>query len=160
MLRSRPSHLLSHHLAPILLCALAFSLQAEEPVLPKLPKIKNPHSVAGLFYPMRAVRLSQQGRVLVEFAISPEGRAVDVTVAAAEPQGVFDDTVTSYIRGLQFDVPTNWEASGAALLKYHISFAFLLRPCRDGVPCDDIPQFPADSSVTITRPPVAPAPKH
>jgi TonB family protein len=160
MLRSPPAHLLSHHLAAILLLALAFSLQAEEPVVPKLPTLKSPHSVVGLFYPERAVRLGQQGRVLVEFAISPKGRPVDVAVTAAEPQGVFNDTVTSYIRALQFDVPTDWEASGAARVKYHISFVFLLRPCREGVPCDDIVQFPADSSVMITRPPLAPAPKH
>jgi TonB family protein len=101
------------------------------------------------YYPAPAKRLSQEGRVLVAFKISSAGRAVDIRIAAAEPQVVFDGTVTALIRGLEFTVPSDWEASGRSHREYTFSFVFRLSPCL--APCEPLAPFPADyMPVTIT----------
>jgi TonB family protein len=110
-----------------------------------------------MFYPAQALRLNQQGRALVEFSISARGRTSDVAIVSAEPPGIFDSTVAKFVRELQFDVPGNWMASGGPQHKYHLSFVFLLRPCRDPTPCDQIASFPADDTYTVTTAPL-PAP--
>ena len=149
MLRLLPLHLLALSLVTSLACIAS---NADEAAPLKVPHIK---SFSGLFYPNSAKRLDQQGRVLVEFAISPKGRVTDLVVASAEPPGVFDSAVTTYVRALQFDVPSDWGASGAASHKFHFSFLFLLRPCRETGPCQELEPLPADQSVTVKTAPLA-----
>jgi len=96
----------------------------------------------------------------VEFAISAKGRVTDFAVTSAEPPGVFDSVVTAYVRALQFDVPSDWEASGGAAHKFHFGFVFLLRPCRDGGPCQELEPLPADQSFTVKTEPLALPTKH
>jgi TonB family protein len=152
MPHSRILRLSSYCVAVMLSCIFCSPLQADDAEGAKLPKFK-PGALG--YYPNAALRLSQQGRVLVEFEISPEGRAVDLTITSSEPQGVFDKTVTMYVLGGQFDVPSDWETSGGTHRRYHMSFLFLLRPCRATGPCEELAPFPADGSVTVTRPPLA-----
>ena len=72
----------------ILSLALGTSL-ADEASAPKLPKILKQRRDAD-WYP-DALRLKQQeGRVLVEFQISPEGQAVKVDIVSSEPRRAFD----------------------------------------------------------------------
>jgi TonB family protein len=152
------SYLLPLGLA-VMLCVFGAFSPADEAPSPKLPALKK-SGLPALFYPAPARRLSQQGRVLVEFAISPKGRVVDASVTSADPRGVFDDTAISYVRALEFDVPADWESSGGPNHRYHFSFVFLFRPCLDTTPCEELAPLPADRSVTVTTPPLAPAPGH
>lgn len=151
MLQSALSRLLPY--GAILSFMLGLSSQADEVASPKLPQLVRP---IDLYYPEPARRLNQQGRVLVEFQISRKGRAVDATIVSAEPQKVFDRVVTEYMRAVEYSVPGDWEASGGSHHKYRISFVFLLRPCREGEPCEEPAGFPADTSVTVTGSPLAP----
>jgi TonB family protein len=148
MLRLPPVHLLALSLVAALVCV---SSRADETAPVKVPHIKN---FSGLFYPNSAKRLDQQGRVLLEFAISAKGRATDLAVTSAEPPGVFDGVVAKYVQALQFEVPSDWEASGGARRKFHFGFLFLLRPCRDTGPCEELEPFPADQSFTVKTAPL------
>ena len=122
--------------------------QADEPQSLKLPNLKSTRMLAA-WYPDRARRLDQQGRVLVEFEISLKGRVVNPKIISAEPSDVFEGTVTALVRGWEYDVPSNWESSGGTTHLFRVGFIFLLRPCRATGPCNVTP-FPADTSVTIT----------
>jgi TonB family protein len=144
-------------------CVLCCPLRAEEAELPTLPKPITVPCLNDDFYPSPAMRLGQEGRVLVEFKISSKGRAVDVRIAAAEPQGVFDRSVIGFMRCMEFAVPTDWEASGGTHHEYTISFVFRLRPCPGSVPREEPVTFPADYRpiiVTGSTICVAPPAKH
>src|ERR1700752_3441026 len=115
MLRIQPA--LGRCLLAALTWAVCSPVHSDDSQERPIPHIKN---FSGLFYPAVAKRLSQQGRILVEFEISPKGRVVGLTVVSAEPQGIFDPAVTRYVQALQFDVPGDWEASGGAHHKYRL----------------------------------------
>jgi TonB family protein len=148
--------LLALCLAALPLCVVSVSSGADETAPLKLPAVKKMASRVA-FYPTQAKRLNQQGRALVEFSISQQGRTTNVLVSSAEPPGVFDSTVMEFVRELQFDVPGDWVASGGPQHKYHVSFVFLFRPCRNAAPCEEIAPFPADNTIRITTAPL-PAP--
>ena len=153
MLRIQPA--LRRCLLAAVTWALCPAVHSDEPQPQPIPHTKNS---SGLFYPAVARRLSQQGRVLVEFEISPKGQVVGLAVLSAEPQGMFDPAVTRYVQALQFDVPGDWEASGGTHHKYRLSFVFLLRPCTPSGPCQELEQFPADMPFKITTEPLPPPP--
>jgi len=151
---------LRRQLGALLLCALSYPSLADEPGSVKLPAGKNYRSlVSDSWYPQRARRLSQQGRVLVEFGISSKGRAVDITVPSSEPAGVFDKTATTFVRAVEFDVPRDWEVSDASHHRFRLSFVFLLRPCLDTGSCEEVAQFPSDGNFTVTEVPLTPPPR-
>lgn len=109
-------------------------------------------------YPPVARRRGLQGRVLVEFTISPTGRVNDPpTVLAAEPENaaVLQDGALMYMRAVRFAVPADWQAAGGPSRKFRFSFVFLLRPCRQNDACDEpAPYFGADRWFTISASPV------
>jgi TonB family protein len=158
MLRSHLSVLLACCLAAGLSSALCSSSRADQVDSPKLPKSKP--SAAGVFYPEKARRLNQQGRVLVEFAVSSKGRVVDTAIVSSEPRGAFEDAVKAYMKSVEFDVPRDWEASGGSQHKYHFSFVFILRPCRETVPCEEPAPFEADGAIKVTGSSLPPPPTH
>jgi TonB family protein len=150
MLQSRLSRLFPLCLAAAFICVVCFPLHAEEAEALKLPKVKDYHGQDS-WYPAPAQRLGQQGRVLVEFKISSKGRVVDLRIASAEPQGVFDSTVKKYMRALEFDVPGDWEASGGTNHKFHFGFVFRLQSCPGAVSRVEPVPFPADyRHITVT----------
>ena len=158
MLRSPPSHLILSCLGAMLFCMIDPAGHAEAAGLLKLPKLKTSEPTAD-FYPPAARRLGIQGRVLVEFTISPRGRvSYPPTVILAEPEGrILQEGALSYVRRLEFDVRSDWEASGGPHHKFRFSFVFLLLPCREGEPCEEpAPYFGADRWFTITAPPADP----
>jgi TonB family protein len=106
-------------------------------------------------YPYRAVRLNQEGRVLVEFKISKKGRVSAMAVILAEPSGAFDAVALHYVRDLQFDVPIAWEASGGTNKSFHFGFVFLLRPCQATGPCEELAPYTADRSFWIIQAPLS-----
>lgn len=109
-------------------------------------------------YPPAARRRGLQGRVLVEFTISPTGRVDDPpTVLAAEPENdtVLPEGALMYMRAARFAVPADWQAAGGPSRKFRCSFVFLLRPCRENDACDEpAPYFGADRWFTITASPI------
>ncbi|MBV8910345.1 MAG: energy transducer TonB, partial [Gammaproteobacteria bacterium] len=112
-------------------------------------------------YPLAARRLDIQGRVLVEFTISPTGRVprAPTVLLAEEPEGrvILQTAASNYVRGMQFKVPTNWNAVGGPHHKFRVSFVFLLRPCPDGALYEEpAPYFGADRWFKITAPPLEP----
>ena len=126
-----------------------------EPLTPPKP-FKAP---SGAFYPDSARRLGQEGRVLAAFKISTAGRVVDLRIAAAEPKGVFNSKVADYMRGLEFAVPADWEATGGAHHEYTISFVFRLSVCPGSTPREEPVQFQADyQPIIFTGSVICPAP--
>jgi TonB family protein len=148
MPQQRVSRSCACSLAAILGFALCLPSHAEQADSFKLP----PHilSLHGTFYPDSARRLNQQGRVLVEFAISSQGRAIDPSIVTAEPQGIFEQAAQSYVNALAFEVPADWDASGGSRHRFRLSVVFALRPCPEKAPCGEPAQFPADASVKLT----------
>jgi TonB family protein len=124
---------------------------------PSLPEVKIPWPA--LYYPDTARQANQQGRVLVEFEISPQGRVLEPIVSSAEPQGVFDSTALAYVRELVFDVPDDWEALGDSHYKFYFGFVFRLRPCQ-APHCSELIPFPADRSLTVTGKALGAGPAH
>jgi TonB family protein len=108
-------------------------------------------------YPMQAARLQKQGRVLVQFDISSEGRATGVAVIASEPSGVFDRSALSIVNAWKFDLPSDWAGSDASKHHYTFSVIYHLGPCPYANSCDGIGAFPADAAMVVTlqlgRPP-------
>jgi TonB family protein len=156
------SRLRSFALVAAFIWALCSPLHAEDTEPLKLPKPIKATS-DGAFYPSPARRLGQEGRVLVAFKISSAGRVLDVRVTAAEPHGVFDNSVTTYIRSWEFAVPADWEASGGTHHEYTISFVFRLQPCHGTSPREESAPFPADYQpiiITGSTICVAPPAKH
>ena len=158
MPRSPPSRRLLWCLGAVLACTIRPIAHADEGVVWKLPKLRTPAPTAD-FYPLAARRLGIQGRVLVEFVISSKGRVTfpPTVLLAEEPEGrvILQTAALSYVRQAQFDVPSDWQASGGAQHKFRFSVVFLLRPCREAEPCEEpAPYFGADRSFTITAPPV------
>jgi TonB family protein len=123
----------------------------------ELPHLKTPAPTAGN-YPFRAVRLNEEGRVLVEFKISQKGRVNVLAVTLAEPAGAFDDAALNYVHGLEFDVPADWGRSGGANQSFHFGFIFLLRPCQASGPCEEPAPYSADRSFWIIQAPL-PSPR-
>lgn len=157
MQQSDLSRLRSFALVVAFIWALCSPLHAEDTEPLKLPKPIKATS-DGVFYPPPARRLGQEGRVLVAFKISSAGRVVDLRVAAAEPQGVFDSTATNYVRGWEFAVPTDWEATGGTHREYTVSFVFRLQPCSGRAPSEKLVPIPADyQPVTVTGSLICPA---
>lgn len=111
-------------------------------------------------YPPVARRRGLQGRVLVEFTISPTGRVTyPPTVLALEPENAttLQAGALLYMRAARFEVPADWQAAGGPSRKFRFSFVFLLRPCRENDACDEPPPyFGADRWFTITASPVDP----
>jgi len=54
-------------------------------------------------YPPRALKLGQQGRVVVEFTLDAKGRASEATVVEASLPGVFDAAALQAVRGGRYD---------------------------------------------------------
>jgi TonB family protein len=121
----------------------------------ELPHLKTPAPTAGN-YPLRAVRLNQEGRVLVEFKISQKGRVSALAVTMAEPAGAFDAAALHYVHDLEFDVPTNWATSGGTNHSFHFGFIFLLRPCQSIGACEEPVPYSADRSFWIIQAPLPP----
>ena len=140
----------------VLLCVFGAAVCAAGSKPLKLPHLKTPAPTAAN-YPLRAARLNQEGRVLVEFKISQEGRVTALAVTLAEPAGAFDAAALHYVRDLEFDVPTNWRTSGGTNQSFHFGFIFLLRPCLATGPCEEPTPYSADRSFWIIQAPLPPS---
>jgi hypothetical protein len=156
----------SHLLASMVACLLCSVAHADGVMRRGLPDVKGSalpesHLLAADWYPSASVRLCEQGRGLVEFAISPTGRATDVSDVSSQVDkwtlwpARLEDAALRYVRALEFDVPSDWEAS--AKRRYRFSFIFLVRPsCCIALSCKEkemVPPFPADYSLTVIAPP-------
>jgi TonB family protein len=105
-------------------------------------------------YPSKAVRLNQQGRILVEFSISSRGRLVDARLIAAEPESLFGEELVAGLQSWRFAVPHDWESSGNTARRFRVSVIFVLKPCPESESCIDPEPYDSDLTVTVSRPPV------
>ena len=69
-------------------------------------------------YPRGAERRNIEGHVVVGYNIGEDGKAVDIAVVEATPEGVFDDAAMKAVSKWKFEVP----AGGANGMKTKISF--------------------------------------
>lgn len=53
-------------------------------------------------YPTRAQRMKINGKVKVEFTVTPEGRVADIAILGAEPRGIFERTVLKGVARWRF----------------------------------------------------------
>lgn len=53
-------------------------------------------------YPAEARAAGVEGRVVVRYDITPEGRVVNAAVVSAEPTGVFEDAALAAVRSWRF----------------------------------------------------------
>ena len=76
------------------LSALVDSAELDRPLIPlsRMPPV----------YPLTAKRRGIEGWVRVRFVVDAEGRVQEVTVIEAEPDGIFDETVTRCVYGWRF----------------------------------------------------------
>ena len=101
-------------------------------------------------YPSSALKNSVQGRVLVEFSISPKNKIEDVTIADSDPQGMFDSAARKTLGAVKFTVPDDWEQSGAVSHRFSLSIVFRISPCPT-TPCvEPQPHDTADDFLIIT----------
>jgi len=160
--RSPPAGFLPLWLAPALFCVLG-PIAADDSLPPNLPKVKGSalpesHLLGADHYPGASARLAEQGRGLVEVAISQSGRLASYPIVVSS-DGAWaprlEGAALSYLSRLEFDVPRNWEASGGTKRRYRFSFVFLIRPCDDTLktaPCTELAPYPADYSLTVISP--------
>ena len=131
----------------LLVCFGAAPLPAEEVSSTKLPHLIK----GGIYYPETALRRNEQGRILIEFRISKEGRIIEPKVVAQEPANFISkgSSLPNDLRGFLYDVSSDWEASGNANHVFRLSIVFLLKPCTSSK-CLELAAFPADGEMTVT----------
>ena len=97
--------------------------------LPKLPHFR-PESGRDWF-PDAARRMGLEGRVLVGFDISAQGRAKNVAVIWSEDR-VFVPSAVEMVKGMRFDVPSDWTNEGA-FRRWRLGIVYRLHPsCHSG----------------------------
>lgn len=146
--------------APMIVCALG-SLAHADALRWELPNVKSSalpesHLLGVDWYPAASVRLGEEASGLIEFSISPTGRAIGVSVVPPTSAGWaprLEARALRYLNSLEFDVPASWEASDGPKRRYRFSFVFLIRPCGKYTLCRQPPPFPADYSLTVIAPP-------
>ena len=159
-----PSNLRLLCFASMLVYVFGFVARANDAFPGNPPNVKGSalpesHLLGADSYPDVSVRLHEQGRGLIEFSVSPTGRASDIAVVSPRSTDWpprLEAAALQYLGHLEFSVPASWGASGGTKHRYRFSFIFLLRPCSDGGSCEDLAPFPADYSVTVIAGPVVP----
>jgi TonB family protein len=87
----------------------------------KLPKFK----LTNFDYPDSAKRLGLEGKVLIAFDISPQGRAVNASMISSDEDTLVKPAL-GMVLGLRFD-PTDL-ATGDRPVRYRIGFVFCMPP--------------------------------
>ena len=146
--RRTMSHVINAIRVPTFLLAFALILPVSAQTHVALPPSIFKTQMLG--YPAPARRLNQQGRILVEFSISPTGQLTDAELIAAEPQGFFGTARLEELRRWRFDVPSDWESSGGNRQRFRLSVVFALKPCPGGPNCVAPVAYDADLKVTIS----------
>jgi TonB family protein len=121
----------SHKLAAFLLvsCCAASSLADDEGAwaIPKLPQwVVTPKDQD--WYPADAQRTGLEGRVLVAFDITADGRAKSISVLWAE-DSLLGVGAVQLLKGIRFKVPPDW---GTADLSRRWRLGFVYRLCPSG----------------------------
>lgn len=133
-------------LASLLSGAASIAL-ADDAATPSAAPVPLPKCRASghFFYPATAIRQSVQGRVLVEFGIDKDGRAVKPRVVTAEPDRILPQDALSHVKRFRCDVPLQWVLSGGTQRRLRASLVYEFAP--GGV----IQHFvPSDYPITIT----------
>jgi TonB family protein len=99
--------------------------------IPKLPQTKG--SLNNNYYPDAARRAGTEGRVLIAFDISADGRVRNPSVIWSE-NGAFDASALGMLKEMRFSVPADWMNTGAHR-RWRLGFVFRLAP-SGGQDCD------------------------
>jgi TonB family protein len=124
---------------------------------PKLPHFTFPNES---FYPVEALRRGVEGRVLVGFDITTDGKAKNISVIWAEDQRLAD-AAQHMMSTSRFDVPADWASSGA-WQRWRAGFVFCMVPGKQSgefaIPVDIItvrgsrtPNYPRDALWNASR---------
>lgn len=92
--------------------------------LPQLPRYTS--GVAREWYPDAARGRDAEGRVLLGFDITDDGRAANVSVIWSENR-MFDSSAVGLVRSVHFKVPTDWARTGA-LTRWRLGVVYRLSP--------------------------------
>jgi len=92
--------------------------------LPKLPHVQLETNRD--WFPAAAKRMGLEGRVLVGFDITAQGRVTNISVIWSE-NSVFDSSAVEMLKGARFSVPSDW-ANGGALRRWRVGFVFRQSP--------------------------------
>jgi TonB family protein len=76
------------------------------------------------FYPAKAQRLGQEGRVVMAFDIRADGRVANAVVVSSEEPGL-DAAALDVLKNRKFEVPAGGASEGRP---YRLGVAFCLRP--------------------------------
>ena len=106
----------------------------------KLPKSRLYSSVD--WYPAPATRLHLQGRVLLQFTISPKGQAMAARVLESDADRLLQDHALILLQHTTFDV-ADPRFNAADDTPFRVTFRFCLRPCA---PLDP---YPGTEMITI-----------
>ena len=96
-------------------------------------------SPLGAYYSDKARRLGLTGRSCLAYSVDPAGRSQKISVLESAG-AVLDDHAKKLLSALQFDVPTDWAATGGPAKRYRMGFIFELSnkpkvpPFEDAIP--------------------------
>ncbi len=91
-------------------------------VLPRVLRTQQP------VYPDLAARRGIEGTVVLDFALTAQGRVRDARIVSADPAGVFDAAALAALRGWRFAPPP----AAIANARYRQALEFALTPARQG----------------------------
>jgi TonB family protein len=96
-------------------------------------------SPLGASYSDKARRLGLTGRSCLAYSVDTGGRPQNISVLESAG-AVLDDHAKKLLSALQFDVPTDWAATGGPAKRYRIGYIFELSnkpkvpPFEEGIP--------------------------
>jgi TonB family protein len=79
-----------------------------------------------VWYPVKAIRLELEGRVLIGFDIGADGHTKNIAVIWSETPA-FDSIAMEMLKETRFTVPANWARTGA-LTRWRAGIVFRLVP--------------------------------
>jgi len=91
-------------------------------VMPRVLRTQQP------VYPDLAARRGIEGTVVLDFALTAQGRVRDARIVSADPAGVFDAAALAALRGWRFALPPGATANA----RYRQALEFALTPARQG----------------------------
>jgi TonB family protein len=102
----------------------AADADASGPHPPPLPLIQ---SSVPIEYPSAAAKLGREGRVLLAFGISEQGRATSASILFADDDS-FDRAAIELLSGLKFTIPVDWRQSGNPYKRFQLGVVFCIPP--------------------------------
>jgi TonB family protein len=132
-------------------CAAVNAADADTsgPHPPPLPLIQ---SSVPIVYPSAAAKLGREGRVLLAFGISGQGRATSASILFADDDS-FDRAAIELLSGLKFTIPSDWQESGNPNKRFQLGVVFCIPPSAQS---DVFADVKSPIFIMTSRPPGSP----